>query len=64
MKLTVTDLEKINTIPSLARLCRTVIEISDCGVRKDYCLDVVESLIPVLKQHCPTLRLVCSGGEQ
>lgn len=57
MKLTKADLERINTIPSLAKLCKAVLDVVDYGTNQRYCFDVMESLIPVFKNHCKVFKL-------
>lgn len=58
MKLTTQELQKINNIPSLARLCKTVIEVAEHGTDKEYCYEVLDMFIPVLRKKCRLFRLV------
>lgn len=57
-QLTEKEIEKVNKIPTLVELCKLAVEIQDSGLNKDYCFDVLESFIPVLKRHCPILKVV------
>lgn len=56
-QLTEQDLKEINKLPSLVGFCKTIIDVVNYGTDKEYCFDVMESLIPLFKKRCRVFKL-------
>ena len=60
MKLTPEELNKINRIPSLVKFCKTVIELSKCGLEKEMLPQQIRAAEAIIKstQEPPKLKLI------